>query len=288
MRRLVSIAILAVWSLAGCADSTTARTAGTGEPLPALRDVQPGSGIHVGGEPDGEAGLHALRELGIRSIIDVDATPPDAHVGDAVDIEVVHLPLKYSGISSQEAQVLSGLLERLERPIYVHCHHGTNRAPAAIAVGLVGTGEWSSEEGLALLRMCGTDPAFHGLFESVDEALLIAPALRQHDPGTIRAGDLAITMDLVDSEWTRLERLAQSQWMEPGAPAIAAHLVDLLRRTAGFSDEHGEGFDEASEESIAVAQQLEDMLIAGRHSAATEQLVLLDQTCSACHRRYRN
>jgi len=288
MFQLPAIALFTVWILVGCADSTSARSAESGESLPALRDVQPGMGIHVGGEPAGESGLRALQELGIRSIIDVDATSPGSGIKEHFGIRVVHLPLKYSGITMEEAQVISGLLETLQRPIYVHCHHGTNRAPAAVAVGLVGTGEWNTQDGLALLRACGTDPAFKGLYDSVGSALRIAPALRRHHPGRIDPGDLALTMDLVDTEWTRLEQFAHSHWVDPGAPAIAAQLVDLLRTTSGFSGEHGSGFAELSDQSIAAAQQLEDMLIAGRHAAATGQLHLLDQSCSACHERYRN
>ena len=288
MIRLLAIALFTTWCLVGCADSTSARSTEAGESLPALRDVQHGIGIHVGGEPAGEPGLRALQELGIRSIIDVDATPPGSGIKEHFGIRVVHLPLKYSGITMEEAQVISGLLETLPRPIYVHCHHGTNRAPAAVAVGLVGMGEWSSEDGLALLHASGTDPAFKGLFDSVDSAVLIAPALRQHHPGRVDPGDLALTMDLVDAEWTRLEQFAHSHWVDPASPASAAQLVDLFRTTSGFSGEHGAGFAELAEESIAAAQQLEDMLIAGRHATATEQLLLLEQSCSACHHRYRD
>jgi protein tyrosine phosphatase (PTP) superfamily phosphohydrolase (DUF442 family) len=288
MIRLLSITLFTTWCLVGCADSSSVHSTEAEELLPALREVQPGIGIHVGGEPAGVPGLRALQELGVRSIIDVDATPPGNGAEELFSMRVIHLPLKYSGITIDEARIISGLLETLERPIYVHCHHGTNRAPAAVAIGLVGTGEWTSQDGLALLHASGTDSAFKGLIDSVGSAVLIAPALRQHHPGRVDPGDLAITMDLVESEWTRLEKSAQTQWTDPGAPATAAQLVDLLRCASETSGQHGRDFIELAESAIDAAQDLEDMLLAGRHATATDQLLLLEQSCSACHRRYRD
>ena len=178
----------------------------------------------------------------------------------------------------------------MERPIYIHCHHGTNRAPAAAAVGLIATGEWANEQGLALLERAGTKAAFDGLFESVRSASEIPPAQRRvPDEGGMQVDDLAVMMSTVEDAYMALETASKQGWTDPGAAAEAARLVDLLRTcfdTTSMNED--QVFRKLAMGSVEQAGALESSLVDGKRGAAREQMMALAATCSACHDRFRN
>tara|TARA_B100001115_G_scaffold168792_1_gene148907 strand:+ start:24 stop:872 length:849 start_codon:yes stop_codon:yes gene_type:complete len=270
--------------LLGC-DKSDPPAVGSDDGLPNLQCVDSTMQIWVGGHPHPGRGDAAMDRLGIRSIIVVDAPPPVDPSRPAV-----HLPLKYSGIDEREASQLAYLLTTLERPIYIHCHHGTNRAPAAAAIGLIGTGELTAAEGLGLLDRSGTNPSFGGLFEAVRTATPIPNDRREpYDGSDATVDDFALSMSDVDEVFARLEGASDRGWTDTQSPADAAELVDLLRvsldRTALNEDQI---FRRLSEGSIARATALEDALVQGDRTAALRQMKSLTATCRACHDRFRN
>ena len=255
--------------------------------LPNLQRVDPELDVWVGGQPHPGIGEAALAALGIRSVIVVDALAP---LADSDSIVRVHMPLKYSGIDAMESGQLAHLVGSLERPIYIHCHHGTNRAPAAAAVGLVCTGEWSNEQGLSLLERSGTDDAFKGLFESVLAAGVLKKADRPvYDGASVRIEDLAVSMAAVEDAFLELEQASKQGWLDADAPAEAARLVDLLRvsfeRTSLNEDLL---FRKLAEGSIERAAELEASLLAGERDLSLKRFMAVEATCSACHDRFRN
>jgi len=272
--------------VSGC-DEPTRSASGGFDGLPNLLRVDPDLNVWIGGQPHPGIGDAALTRLGIRTMLVVDAPPP---LDGAGQWEVVHLPLKYSGIGPTESSQLAFLLGSMERPIYIHCHHGTNRAPAAAAVGLISTGEWANGQGLALLERAGTKAAFDSLFESVRSASEIPPAQRRApDEGGTQVDDLAMTMSAVEDAYLALETASMQGWTDPGAAAEAARLVDLLRtcfETTSMNED--QVFRKLAMGSIEQAGALESSLVDGERGAAREQMLALAATCSACHDRFRN
>ena len=285
MRQIIFMLVLCGLVI-GC-DEPTRSTSGAVDGLPNLQRVDPDLDVWVGGQPHPGIGDAALARLGIRSMLVVDALPP--LVGEGPEV-VAHLPLKYSGIGPTESSQLAFLLGSLERPIYIHCHHGTNRAPAAAAIGLIATGEWTNEQGLALLEQSGTSAAFSGLFESVRSASVLPPAQRlpPGDAGA-RIDDLALSMAAVEDAYLALEAASMQGWTDPGAAAEAARLVDLLRTcfdTTSMNEDRV--FRTLATGSIERAGALESSLVDGDRDGAVKQLMAVAATCSACHDRFRN
>lgn len=289
MRFILSLLLLMLFaSSTGCDESAVpGSTSAAVDGLPNLQRVDSELDVWVGGQPHPGIGEAALARLGIRTVLVVDAPPP---LADSDSIVRVHLPLKYSGIDATESGQLAHLLGSLERPIYIHCHHGTNRAPAAAAVGLVCTGEWSNEQGLALLERAGTDEAFDGLFESVRGAHAMSVSDRPvYDGSSVRIDDLAVSMAEVDDAFLNLERSSKQGWLDAGAAAEAARLVDLLRVSfARTSLNEDLLFRKLATGSIERAAALEASLLAGERDVALKRFMAVDATCIACHDHFRN
>ena len=204
---------------------TTPSRAGAAHGARVVQAGDSGVEVFIGGQP---RGYEALQQMGFRSVIDVDATPPGVRLPEAMTI--VHLPLRYSGITHEQASELIAALEELERPVYIHCHHGTNRAPAAAAVGLIGTGEWSSAQGMQLMDQAGADSAFHGLFRSVADARVIPAHERAPRVSNIQSFDsFAVLMAKIDEQMSLLAMATSGVSPSPEAAAESAALVDLLR-----------------------------------------------------------
>ncbi len=127
----------------GCGGgSTSPAVAQTGE----RGEVQPleAAGVHnlfrvsdrvySGSTPDGDAGFAALERLGVKTIISVDGARPDAEAAARHGIRYVHLPFGYDGIPRDKAVALVRVARDSPGPVYVHCHHGKHRGPAAVAI----------------------------------------------------------------------------------------------------------------------------------------------------------
>src|SRR5436305_114465 len=89
--------------------------------------------LFSGGNPDGEAGFAALRALGVQTVISVDGARPDWETAGRHGLRYVHLPVGYDGIPRGRVLALAKAARDLPGPVYVHCHHGKHRGPAAVA-----------------------------------------------------------------------------------------------------------------------------------------------------------
>src|SRR5262245_48277837 len=106
--------------------------------LPCAIEIHPQ--VISGGLPEGEAAFQDLAALGIKTIISVDGATPDVATAKKHGLRYVHLPHGYDGISAARAAELAKAVRDLPGPIYIHCHHGKHRSPAAAAVACVAAG----------------------------------------------------------------------------------------------------------------------------------------------------
>ena len=123
-----------------------------------------------GGLPDGEAGFQELKALGVKTVISVDGMTPDVEGARKLGLRYVHLPHGYDRIPVERGRELAKAVRDLPGPVYIHCHHGKHRSPAAAAVACVEAGFISSEAAEGVLKTAGTNPNYRGLYESVRSA----------------------------------------------------------------------------------------------------------------------
>ena len=90
-----------------------------------------------GGQPEGEQAFARLKELGVKTVISVDGARPEVELARKYGLRYVHLPHGYDGVPDERASELAKAVRDLPGPVYIHCHHGKHRSPAAATVACV-------------------------------------------------------------------------------------------------------------------------------------------------------
>lgn len=262
-----------------------------------------------GGEPDGERAFQELARLGVKTIISVDGAKPDVATARKYGLRYVHLPHGYDGIPSDVAAELAKGVSELPGSIYIHCHHGKHRSPAAAAVACVGAGLIEPGEALAILKSAGTSPNYRGLYEAAEKARPIEQqklaALKPEFPEIAKLPAMAEAMVAIEHTHDHLKQLAANGWQKLAAkPDLDAphealllreHYTELLR-TDEVKQQPRE-FIQLVEESETSARQLEEALAkwhqGGRpkDKVPVEAAMALEQIsarCASCHKTYRD
>jgi len=257
-------------------------------------------GVYSGSMPEAGDGFDSLATLGVRTIVSVDGARPDLENARPRGMRYVHVPIRYSGMTPEEQFALIKALRDMPRPIYVHCHHGKHRGPAAAALGLVATAEMEAELAVKLMERVGTSPSYSGLYECVGTAAPIddviidrfAPELTEH----ARVTGFVAAMAAIDRNWDNLKLLRDNEWSAPPdhpdlvAAAEASMLHDHLR--AATEDPEAEDrpadFREWLEKSLADSKRLETALVNLDRRAAHEAMDAVGKSCKDCHVAYRN
>jgi protein tyrosine phosphatase (PTP) superfamily phosphohydrolase (DUF442 family) len=188
-----------------------------------------------GGLPDGEAGFAELQELGIKTVISVDGAKPDVATAKKHGLRYVHMPHGYDGVPESRAKELAKAVRDLPGPIYIHCHHGHHRSPAAAAVACVGAGLIAHHDAALVLQVAGTSEHYRGLFESAQSACLLDKALLDElqceFPLTARLPPLAEAMVMIEQTHDHLKTLQLVDWQtSQEQPALIAEHEALLLR----------------------------------------------------------
>ena len=137
---------------------------------PCLADDVPGlHNVHrysetvlVGSEPSGEEAFQSLQKLGVKAILSVDGTQPDVELARKYGMRYVHIPIGYDGIDQQASLAMTRVAREIQWPLYVHCHHGRHRAPAAAAIVCLAAGTLSHEQSVALMKSPEPVPTIRG------------------------------------------------------------------------------------------------------------------------------
>lgn len=261
-----------------------------------------------GGLPEGDAAFAALAQAGVKTIVSVDGARPDVETARKYGLRYVHLPHGYDGISPVRLLDLAKAIQELPGPIYIHCHHGKHRSPAAAAAGCVAAGLVSESVALRVLEMAGTSPNYRGLFQVVQEAQPLAPAqIAEHRveyQAIAPIPPLAAAMVDIDEIFERLKLLAAVGWSRvPSQPDLdAAHEALLLKeqyrelaRQESVARQPA-AFRELLADAEATASQWESALRewqrVGRLAPAPEAIGRLYQRageqCRRCHERFRD
>ncbi|MBT8485212.1 MAG: hypothetical protein KJO43_06500 [Phycisphaerae bacterium] len=256
----------------------------------------------MGSAPSPADGLMSLAELGIRTILSVDATPPPAAEAAKRGIRCVHVPIGYDAIGPDAAARIAKVLRDLPAPVFIHCHHGRYRGPAAAAFGLRALGLLDGDQALAAFAAAGDPDAYPGLRAAVTDApapsVAVLDALTNADlPPRARVGDMATLMAALDHHESNVGRIAAAGWTTPPdhpdlvAAAEAAAIVDHLRTAVELPPP--DGVDPAEfvrhlRLTHAIARELEAAIVAARFAPAERQRRALAAACDRCHVRYRD
>jgi protein tyrosine phosphatase (PTP) superfamily phosphohydrolase (DUF442 family) len=258
--------------------------------------------VFSGSQPEGDAGFAALAKLGVKTIISVDGAKPDVELAAKHGLRYVHLPFGYDGIPTNRVAELAQAGSVLPGPIYVHCHHGKHRGPAAVAVMCLASGTWTANQASDFLVAAGTSPEYPGLFRAVRN--FTAPAAADWDGGSTNFPSVAKTSSLVESmvaidgHVDRLKAVQQAGWQTSKAhPDVspdheAVLLWEQLRELARTEEvaQSPEEFRRKLHASERIAEQLRDALREGTRdkTAADVAFKQVSQSCVNCHQRYRN
>lgn len=201
--------------------------------LPNLLHVAPG--VYSGGLPEGALAFQELAELGIKTIISVDGMKPDVATAKLFNLPYVHLPHGYDGVPEARGKELAKAILELPRPIYIHCHHGKHRSPAASAVGCVIAGLLQPADAEGLLRLAGTSPHYRGLFLTARSARTLDRTELSNMQVTFMEvapiPPMAEAMVQIEKHFHHMEILKQSCWQAAAThpDLVPAQEVLLLR-----------------------------------------------------------
>jgi len=307
---VLALASLPVWVFS-CASSDKAPTAPVQSARPSQVTREPHVGVHnvievapgliSGSVPEGLDGFAELKRRGVRTVVCVDGATPDVATARRFGMRYVHLPIGYDGIDRTRQLEIARAVRDLPEPVYVHCHHGKHRGPAAAASAAVLLGKLSADEAVAFLKKAGTSDNYAGLYACVqnrraasDSELESAAAAFPEIapvPGFVKA------MSQVQAAYDHLVEIRHAGWQTPTTHpdlvplAEAGRLENLLRQLQNDPrcDEHPADFAQMLEASWKASREFERALAEG--TPANELITTLEQvrsSCRECHSVYRN
>ena len=254
-----------------------------------------------GAAPEGDSGFRSLHDLGVTLIVSVDGAEPEINRLANYPMRYAHLPLGYDGIPGEKAFQIARLLEAEEGKgiVYVHCHHGKHRGPAAVAAALrCRDPRITPELARDFLKLAGTDPKYAGLYRD-------AMTMQVNDtrfavtipPAVARVSSLVKAMVAMDRQWDRIREIRASNWGAPSdhadwQPAHEALMLREIYREAIRSPDlsgHPKGVLERLEQGERLSGEVEDELRINPNPARRESLFRqLAENCFGCHETFRD
>lgn len=308
---LTAVAVLcAVGTLVSCSSDKKTKTAAHGPAAStkaeteghALHNVHPiGPKLISGAVPEGRIAFDELKAMGVKTIISVDGATPDIAAAEARGMRYVHIPITYAEVTEEENLEIARAVRDLQGPIYIHCHHGKHRSPAAAASVSVSLGDVTHEQALAFMKKAGTADHYTGLYASVREAPVLNAAELDAAPATFppirRAEGVVAAMVEIDLAYEHLGEIRTAGWKVPPdhpdlVPASeAGRLADNLRFSGEDPRVKGWGADYMKRlaDSIASASALESAIISGASKEDLEPIwKKVAASCKDCHSVYRD
>jgi hypothetical protein len=258
--------------------------------------------ILSGSAPEGDGGFEELRALGVRTVVSVDGATPDVARAEAHGLRYVHVPTTYATVTPAQRLEIARAVRDLPGPVFIHCHHGKHRGPAAAASAAVALGLITPEQGLAFMHQAGTAASYPGLFACVRGAAPAAPAEIDSAPAEFpsvrRPAGLVACMVEIDDAYDHLGRIRAAGWAVPAdhpdlVPASeAARVVEGLRLAR--EDARARASEDLSRrlaEAIERASAVEEGLAAVRRPGVAEleaRWSALGTSCAGCHAAHRD
>jgi hypothetical protein len=202
---------------------------------------------------------------------------------------------------------LARVVRELPGPVYVHCHHGKHRGPAAAAVCALASEGWDAKRAIDWMERAGASRDYGGLYESVGRFVAPTPEelgrLGRDLPERAEVPALVDLMVRLDARWDRLKAARASGFraVPDGPDRDPAHdalqVLELFREASRLHDARAE--DDAFRRDLAAAERLAGELHealkarpsppeAGRPDPAEAAFASLSKSCASCHARSRD
>ncbi len=262
--------------------------------------------LYSGAAPEGDAGFASLRALGVKTIISVDGSKPEVDLAARHGLRYIHIPIGYDGASRSNEWRLIRAAQIADGRVYVHCHHGKHRGPAAAAVICEGTEGWGTNQAVAWLGVAGTSPEYPGLYRNA--LFFTAPTSAELEsvptnfPSRIEVSGLVDTMVGIDSAWDRLKLIQTAGYRVPPAHPDLDPSQEAMSLVEGFREaqraevavRRGDEFLRRLKSAEGAAEELRLVLKQSSGSAdlarkgADQAWERVNQTCASCHKDHRN
>jgi hypothetical protein len=226
-------------------------------------------------------------------VISVDGAEPDIAAAEAAGLKYVHLPIGYDAVPrSRIVELVTGIRES-PHPVYIHCHRGLHRGPAAAVAACRAAGILSSDTDIeALLLEMGTAPKYTGLFRDAGAAKPLTfqerKSIRVSDlPSVASVKPLTHQMVELEHEWEHWGKdiAAETEWTTENA-ALATTLAERLIEAGRLMDETPES---AALRSALIADgRWFAETVESRADAPEAVMQLMKQRCDNCHARFRD
>jgi hypothetical protein len=266
-----------------------------------------GTNVYSGSAPESDAAFASLAKLGVKTILSVDGSSPKVDLAHKYGMRYVHLPHGYDGISTDVQAQLVKATQSAEGPLFVHCHHGLHRGPAAVAIICMANQDWTPALGEAWLKAAGTGSNYVGLFQTVRDfqppTAAQLRALPSRFPETVKMSGLVDAMVAIDERWDHLKAVRKAGYRAPKEnpdlqPAHEAVMLwEYYREAQRLPEATGKSDDFITrlKSAEAGAREAEQLLRQFTAEPKAELRLQLDksfdamgQQCSSCHKQYRD
>lgn len=129
--------------------------------------------LYRGGEPN-EAGLKELKQMGVKTVIDLRAPTEKAinekKIAKELGLKYINLPMSSKPPTKSQVETLLSTVDRAKEknePVMVHCAHGSDRAGCMIGIVRVTRDGWGFDETYKEMRKYYFGPKFTALRDAV-------------------------------------------------------------------------------------------------------------------------
>ncbi|QDV50396.1 cytochrome c [Gimesia fumaroli] len=247
--------------------------------------------VYSGSGPEGKQSFDALKKMGIKTIISVDGTQPNLKLAKAAGIKYIHIPIGYDGISQDASLSFLKAAKEVKGPVYIHCHHGRHRGPAAAAMVGLCRGSLDKQRALLFLDQAGTSKDYAGLWRDIRQFQVPAAGTRLPELlESARVQPMVTAMAHISHYYEELQKKSEST---PPGRQDALRVSLLLREEfheslRKHSDDYDDTFKTWMRESETEIKQLEAALKQGNQNQVSARLKQLKAQCKRCHKAYRN
>ena len=104
-------------------------------------------------EQPGKKGFAELEAMGVKTIINFRRKVDDAKRAKGTTLQLERLPLKAAELNESHIIDALRLIQTSEKPVLIHCWHGSDRTGAIAAAYRIVVEDWSREDAIAEMRL---------------------------------------------------------------------------------------------------------------------------------------
>ncbi len=104
-------------------------------------------------EQPSKKGFYEIDSMGIKSVLNLRRSKNDSKKAKGLDLDLKKLKLKAKEMDKGDLANALNMINTSEKPVLVHCWHGSDRTGAVVAAYRIVFENWSKEDAIAELRL---------------------------------------------------------------------------------------------------------------------------------------